>query len=139
MQKRKLFQQQFDLRSESRRAIEHISLFQNVSPEKIDRLLSKMELANIAPQKNIITQGHEGECRFIVKKGNLTVYMSDGSGEEHFKSCITAPNMVGELSLIIGTKCAASVRTVEDCQLCKLDRSCLEDVAEEDMCLKNIH
>ncbi len=129
----KLFQQQFDLRSESRRAIEHISLFQNVSPEKIDRILSKMELVNIAPQKNIITQGHEGEFMFIVKKGNLNVYMSDGSGEEHFKSCITAPNMVGELSLITGAKCAASVRTVEDCQLWKLDRSCLEDVAEEDM------
>jgi hypothetical protein len=127
-----LLQQQSDLQFEGKRALEGVSLFETLSPDQIGRILSKMELVNVAAQTNLITQGRPGQFMFIIKRGILNVYMFDDTGGESLKSRLTAPSVVGELSLITGDNCAASIRTSEDCELWRLDRSCLEDVAEKE-------
>jgi len=91
-----------------------------------------MQLLSVAPQTAIITQGHSGLSMYIIKKGFLNVVIINDSGQEKFISKLSAPDFFGELSCLSGSKCAASIRTAEHCELWQIDRSHLDDVSEED-------
>jgi CRP/FNR family cyclic AMP-dependent transcriptional regulator len=128
----KLFQEQADLRLEGNLALKNVSLFENLSSGQLDKVLSKLHLVQLPPHTTVVTQGQPGEFMYVIKKGILRVYILDDSGRENHISNLTAPSVIGEHSLIAGSKCAATIRTSDNCQLWQLDSSCLESVTEED-------
>jgi hypothetical protein len=113
-------------------ALKNVSLFESLSSGQLDGVLSKLHLVQVPPHTTVVTQGQPGEYMYVIKKGILNLFMLDDSGRESHTSILTAPSVIGELSLITGSKCAATIRTSNDCQLWQLDSSCLEHVTEED-------
>jgi hypothetical protein len=69
---------------------------------------------------------------YIIETGVLNVNVLNSAGIESQVATLGAPNAVGELSLINGTNCNASIRAEIDSELWRLDRSCLEHISEED-------
>jgi hypothetical protein len=69
---------------------------------------------------------------YKIDRGIVKVYKNDDSGSEKLLTQLTPPSIFGELSMLSGAPCAASVRTSEDCELWKIGRGCLEDVTEQD-------
>jgi hypothetical protein len=116
----------------SKHALEQISLFSNLSSTEFDTVVSKMELFHFAAGSTILVQGHPPGFMYIIESGVLNVYVRDSFGKESLIDTIVAPNVIGEQSVINGTACGASVRAFIDSDLWRLDRSCLNDVAESD-------
>jgi hypothetical protein len=126
------FQEQERTLSLSRRALEQVSLFQNLSPLEFDAVVSKMELVHFAAQSDVFVQGHPPSFMYIIETGILNVYLHDGKGRDVVTDSLVAPNSVGELSFINRTPCTASVRALVDSDLWRLDQNCLDNVAEDD-------
>lgn len=117
----------------SKQALEKVSLFHNLSPCDFDAVVSKMELVHVAAQSDVLIQGQTTSYMYIIETGVLSVYLHDNMGKELLLATLVAPNVVGEQSFIKGVSCAASVRALVDCDLWRLNRNCLENVAENDM------
>jgi hypothetical protein len=127
-----LLQNQKRLYSSSRRALEQVPLFQKLSPIEFDAVVSKMELVHCAARSNILVQGQPTSCMYIIETGVLSAFLLDGTGQEILLTTVVAPNVLGEQSFITGSACGASVRALVDSDLWRLDRSCLDNVAEDD-------
>jgi hypothetical protein len=117
---------------QARTALEGISLFENLSPGEILSLVAKMKLVTVPAQTTILSQGHVGEHMYIIMRGIVKVYKHDGETKETLVAQLTSPSYFGELSVITGANCLASVRTAEDCDLWRLDRSCFDEITLED-------
>jgi hypothetical protein len=107
-------------------------LFGNLAPLQLDAIASKMELLIVAPQTSVLTQGQPGQFLYVIKKGILNAYRLDDSGKENLIAKLSPPDSFGEMSFLLDSLCAASVRTTEDSELWRFDRSCLDSVSEED-------
>jgi hypothetical protein len=127
-----LLQKQERMFSLSRFALEQVSLFQNLCPDDFDAVVSKMELVHIAASSTVLVQGQPTSFMYIIKSGVLNVFLHDGQGKEILLDSLGAPNVIGEQSLINGIACGASVRAIVDSDLWRLDRSCLDNVSEDD-------
>jgi hypothetical protein len=91
-----------------------------------------MELVHFVAQSIVLVQGQPTSFMYIIESGVLNVYLLDGQGKEIVLDSVVAPNVVGEQSLITGSLCAASVRAMVDSDLWRLDRTCLDNVCEDD-------
>jgi hypothetical protein len=127
-----ILERQQSNRSLAKKALERVELFQNLSSEEIDVVVLKMELIHVSAQSTILVQGHPASFMYIIERGILNVYTFDASGGETLINSLAAPKVAGELALINGTNCGASVRAATDADLWRLDKSCLENISEED-------
>jgi hypothetical protein len=118
--------------SKAKTALEGVSLFDNLAPNEILKVVAQMKLVSVPAQTTILTQGHLGEFMYKIDRGIVKIYKNDDSGSEKLLTQLTPPSIFGELSMLSGAPCAASVRTSEDCELWKIGRGCLEDVTEQD-------
>ncbi len=128
-----LFERQERSRFAAKEALKQVPLFQNLSPDEIDAVVSNMELVHFAAQSTILSQGSPGFFMYIVETGVVNVFvLNSNTGIESLVATLGASNVIGELSLIKDTNCGASVRAAVDSEMWRLDRSCLNNVAEED-------
>jgi hypothetical protein len=127
-----LVEKQDSSRLVAERALRSVPLFDNLSIEDIAAVVSKMELVHFAAKSTIISQGHPGSFMYIIEAGVLSVSVLNSAGVESRVATLGALNAVGELSLINGTNCNASIRAEIDSELWRLDRSCLDHISEED-------
>jgi hypothetical protein len=107
-----------------------VSLFNNLSLIQIESIASKMELEDFLAHKTVIEQGQPSNFIYFVKKGVLNVHILDDTGNERLESELVFPEMFGEVSSSNISK--SSVRSLVDCELWKLDRSCLDFVSDSD-------
>jgi hypothetical protein len=119
-------------RTLAQQALKSVSLFDNLSSDDIDILVSKMELVHVPAQTFVITQGHLSSAFYFIKKGVLNVHILDDTGKEILGRRLVPPDVFGETSCINGTESGASIRSAVDCELWKLDRSCLDIVSDID-------
>jgi hypothetical protein len=115
----------------AREALKHVSLFQNMSAWDFDAVVSRMEIVHVSATSTILSQGHSVNCMYIIEKGVLDVFAIDDVTERLVAS-LGSMSTVGEVALIDGAKCKYSVRARVDSELWRLDRSCLNYVAEEE-------
>lgn len=107
-----------------------VSLFVNLSSKDIDAVVSKMELVDIVAQTTLIERGQESSFIYFVKKGVLSVHIHDDTGKERSGKELRALEMFGDVPFSNNTE--SSVRSLVDCELWRLDRSCLDFVSEAD-------
>jgi hypothetical protein len=119
-------------RTWNQQVLKSVSLFDNLSSDQIDILASKMELVNVSAHTSVITHGQISSALYFLKKGFLNVYIRDDTGKEILGSRLVPPDVFGEASCINGAKSTATVSSVIDCELWKLDHSCLNIVSDVD-------
>ncbi len=94
--------------------IEHlkkISIFNPLPRESLEKMISVLELKRIQDGTSIITQGEPGEYLFILIKGKVDVIQVSEEGSETKLATLSKGEVFGEMSLISGEPCSATVKS----------------------------
>lgn len=113
------------------------ALSQNFVFDSLDELdtrvlVNAMEIVNISPGENIITQGEEGDYFYIVERGNFTVIV-----DKKPVATIGEGKSFGELALVYNTPRQATIRADTAATLFSLDRATFKYTLANNMEKKN--
>ncbi|KAL8434192.1 hypothetical protein ACSSS7_003332 [Eimeria intestinalis] len=78
----------------------------------------------------LIKQGADGDCLYIVEKGSLQCWREDG-GKETMVKVVGPGDVFGELALLYNAPRAATVKSVEECRLWRLDRDTFNAIVKD--------
>lgn len=97
-------------------------LFNTLDHKDFDIIIDAIEEVVIDPNTRVLTQGEMGDFLFVIEKGVLNCLKRFGEEENIVKVCEPG-DVFGELSLLYNAPRAASVESVTECVLWKLDRA----------------
>jgi CRP-like cAMP-binding protein len=100
-----------------------IPLFRELVPEQIARIGTRLHRM-VAPAGATIISAHQpGDAIYIVLDGALKVSVDDADGGSAILSILGAREVVGEMSVIWGTDCSATITTLERSTLLWMHRA----------------
>lgn len=99
------------------------ALLEGVSPDILADLDARLESVRVPAGTEIITEGAEGDCMFLVCEGLLHAWVRAEDGTQRRVGEIRALEPVGEAALVSDTPRNATVRAATDCDLLRLTRS----------------
>ena len=93
-------------------------MFQHLSPMQRDRIFKVMSVKNVTSGELIIREGDEGDCMYIIDKGEFNVLKRSDEGINNVVFTYTSEGAAfGELSLMYGKPRAASIQAKTDGKL----------------------
>ena len=102
--------------------LSHLPIFQNLSDEEIGEIVRLFKPATIKAGEVLVKEGDASQSMLIIESGQVAVVKSTHQGDEKALAIIDAPTVIGELSLLDGTKRSATVRCAKDGQAWRVDR-----------------
>ena len=101
-----------------------ISLFADLSPEELDRLMSALDVVNLNSGDMLFREGDIGEHLYIVVNGNLEITMGSGTDDEMILNVLKEGEYFGEMGLIMpGGRRTAGARARGQVVLLSMSRS----------------
>jgi HlyB family type I secretion system ABC transporter len=97
------------------------SNFGRLPAPALNLLLEKLEPVSFPKGATIIRQGDPSGPMYIIKKGHVRVYITEG-GVDRNRSFLREGDFFGELSLLKGTERTATAVAVADCELLALTK-----------------
>lgn len=91
--------------------------FATLTDSDLEELMVSMEIVEVTPGENIITQGQDGDYFYIVESGKFTVLVDDKP-----VSSLAESNSFGELALLYNAPRQATIRADTAGSLFSLDR-----------------
>lgn len=120
-----------DAKCRIRDVLQKSFLFQSLNPKELEIVVMSMEELKPARGMQIIKQGDDGDCLYVVELGTLSCKILTQNGEElTVKTCETG-DAFGELALLYNCPRAASVYADSDCVLWKLDRDTFNHIVKD--------
>lgn len=104
-------------------ALKRILIFRTLSAEQLRRLSAALQICHVAPGQTVFSQGEAGSDMFIIHEGQLEVLI-DGCGVR----TLGAGDYVGERALLTDTPRSATVVTVEESELWRMDKDTFQHV-----------
>lgn len=108
-----LFEQQADKAA----ALKNVPFLRSLNDEDINRIALNVRTMEAEPGRVLIEQGQSGSSLYVLLEGRLSV-----ERDHHQVAIREAGEFVGELSLLLGEPCNATVTAVDDCRLLVLER-----------------
>ena len=108
------------------RLISHSFLFNHLESSEMAIVIDAFQLVNVPPDNDVISEGDVGDFLCVVETGTLAclkeslVVRECGPGD-----------VFGELSLLYSTPRAATVRTITNCKLWRLDSEPFKRIVQE--------
>ncbi len=93
--------------------MKQVDFFASYSTEDLEQLIDKMEKKKFTPGDVIIQKGSTGEFFFIIKDGAVSVLV-EINGESKLITHLGNEEYFGEMSLLTGQSCVASVKAETD-------------------------
>jgi cAMP-dependent protein kinase regulator len=109
-----------------------LPLFSTLEPERLLKLLGRMELRELDAGAAVLREGDEGREAFVIARGIVNVVREDGRAGALLLATLGPGAIFGEMALVSQAPRAASVVAVEPVQLLSIARSALEELAAED-------
>src|SRR5262249_9308325 len=103
-----------------------LSLFQGLMPEELARLIELLHLIIFPSGTNIIASGQPGSVAYLVLRGTLKVHVEQADGSDVILGIYGSGELLGEMSLLEGCECCATVITVDQSTLCWIDHDAFE-------------
>lgn len=100
-----------------------IPLFSQFRREDLSRLVKTLVSRKVPRGEVVVEEGKRAAGFFIITKGSVEVVQGPGSKEERQLARLRAGEFFGEISLLDGYPCSASVRALEDSECLVLSRS----------------
>jgi serine phosphatase RsbU (regulator of sigma subunit) len=101
-----------------------ISLFADLPPEELDRLMSALDVVNLNSGDMLFREGDIGEHLYIVVNGNLEITMGSGTDDEMILNVLKEGEYFGEMGLIMpGGRRTAGARARGQVVLLSMSRS----------------
>ena len=110
----------------------HSFLFGALEPKDIEVVIGAMEERKFAKDEDVIKQGDNGDCIYIVESGNLDCYKQFKKDEEPKKVKEYGPgDTFGELALLYNSPRAATIRAVTEVVTWVLDRATFINIVKD--------
>ena len=99
-----------------------VEMFQQLDDEERARLAQFIDLRTLAQGEMLFRAGQPGEAMYIVKQGEVELYIKDHAGQ-HIRLAVAGPGAIfGELALLDAGPRTATALALEHCELPELDR-----------------
>jgi len=107
-------------------------MFSALDEKEKDIVVGAMEEVSAAANENIIHEGDEGDCLYVVGQGTLScTKVFKGNTEPTFLKTYQPGEAFGELALLYNAPRAATIFANENCQLWKLDRDTFNHIVKD--------
>lgn len=90
--------------------LKKIELFSPLPEASLEKMIPVLELKRFADSTPIIQQGEKGKYLFILIKGSVEVVQKTAEGFENVLATLSKGEVFGEMSLISGEPCSATVK-----------------------------
>lgn len=100
-----------------------IPLFSQFRREDLTRLVKTLVSRKAPRGEVVVEQGKRAIGFFVITKGSVEVVQGLGGKDERQLATLQAGEFFGEISLLDGYPCSASVRSLEDSECLVLSRS----------------
>ncbi|MDP6924872.1 MAG: sigma 54-interacting transcriptional regulator [Candidatus Scalindua sp.] len=107
-----------------------ISIFKELSKESLEKISEKIQMYTFAKDTIIIKQNSPGNRLYLVKSGRPRVVSESDDGDFDIAT-IPDGECFGEMSLLTGETCCATVKTNEDSLLYFITKSDFDEVISE--------
>lgn len=106
------------------------SIFEGLSPESLRDISNKIQLKHIGKDFPVIKEGQSGVNLYLIKSGSSRVVIEakETSDDEFTVAIIRKGDCFGEMSLLTGEPCCATVKTNEDSCFYVLTKNDFDDI-----------
>ncbi len=101
--------------------LEDAPIFQGLSDEELTFLRKKMRLESHTPGESLLHCGHDPPGLYVIRSGLVAALVPSESGAEREVATIGKGECVGEMALLTGEPCSATVKAISDTQAWLLD------------------
>ncbi len=102
--------------------LKQIPLFSALSEEELKEVAKHLMVEKFPANRNIVTQGEEGDKFYTIRSGWADVIYEEKSGLEHVVAELGPGDCFGEIALIENVKRTATVRSKTEIELISLDK-----------------
>ena len=113
-------------------------LFNSLESSDLNIVIGAMEEKQFKKGENVIKQGDNGDCLYIVDQGELdcSKRFPDNPNEDKYLKTYVPGEAFGELALLYNAPRAATIKAKTDCVLWCLDRDTFNNIVKEGARLK---
>ncbi len=104
-----------------------VSIFKELSKESLEKISEKIQMLTFAKDNIVIKKDSPGNCLYLIKSGSIRV-VSESEYEDFTIATIPRGQCFGEMSLLTGETCCATVKTNEDSLLYLITKGDFDDV-----------
>ena len=108
--------------------LKKVNLFKNFTNAKLENLSKKIKIAKIPNGKNVITQGEEGTRFYIIKKGQVDIFVKD-----KYIRTMNENEYLGERALFFKEPRSATAKAHGDAEVYYLEKDDFETVIEKNL------
>jgi uncharacterized membrane protein len=105
-----------------REALTEVEFFQHLDEEDAEALAHVVDLIQVNAGDELFSFGDPGESLYIVRSGQVELYVKDNIGEKIVLTVAEKGDLFGELALLDTGSRTASALALEDSELFELDR-----------------
>jgi len=106
------------------------SIFKDLCKKSLEKILDKIQIHTFAKDNIVIKKGSPGARLYLIKSGSARV-VSESEEEEFTIATIPSGKCFGEMSLLTGEPCNATVKTNENSLLYFITKSDFSEVISE--------
>ena len=99
-----------------------VELFEHVNEEDRARLAEFIDFIQLAAGETLFKTGEPGESLYVVKSGEIELYIKDTAGQKILLAIASAGEVFGELALLDRGPRTATALALADTELLELDR-----------------
>ncbi|MGH2661220.1 MAG: ABC transporter transmembrane domain-containing protein [Actinomycetota bacterium] len=109
--------------------VQVVPMFSGLPPDTLNAVTEHLRLERYAEGQDVVRQGEAGDRLYLISKGEVDVFVSDGRGEQRVGT-LREGDFFGEMSLLSGKPRTATVRTATAAELYSLSREELGTLME---------
>ena len=111
--------------------ITHSFLFNNLDGKDLGIVINAMDEKKFKAGQNVITQGEDGDCLYVIEEGHLDCFKKFPDGETKRVKQYSPGDSFGELALLYNCPRAATVTATDDVVTFVLDRETFNHIVKE--------
>jgi CRP-like cAMP-binding protein len=120
-------------RIEERSELARMGLFRHTACAELDRIQERLRPEAYPAGASIVREGEPGERFYLLRRGRVQITRRTAAGPEEVVGELGPGEHFGELALLTGAPCSATVRALEPVTLWSLDRASFQELLVEQL------
>ena len=107
-------------------------MFNALEPKELNIIVDAIEEVKVAAGENVIVQGDQGDCMYVLESGSLDcTKVFPGQSEPTFLKTYQPGEGFGELALLYNCPRAATITAKSDSVVWRLDRETFNNIVKD--------
>jgi tetratricopeptide (TPR) repeat protein len=104
-------------------------LFESMSEDELEAVISRMTLEHFGEGDIVITEGEAGASMYVIVSGEVKVFTRGQRGESLHLATLGEGDFFGEVSILTGRPRTATITASAPTELLRLDKGALDELA----------